>query len=90
VVTVKAFNKTIMENKKLNFGNIKNMLSRDQMKQIRGGSGGGCNVGACNVYSGGVAYPGDCGTNFNGGKCQCQTLYGPYTLPPGQTDGCLA
>ncbi len=31
----------IMEKKKNVFGDIKSMLTRDQMKQIKGGSGGG-------------------------------------------------
>lgn len=32
----------IMEKKKTVFGDIKSILTRDQMKQIKGGSGGGC------------------------------------------------
>jgi hypothetical protein len=29
---------------KINFGNIKGMLSRDEMRQVKGGSGGGCAI----------------------------------------------
>ncbi len=67
-----------MEKKK--FNGIKNMLSRDEMKQIKGGSGGqcadgqgGCSVGnacACDSHSGTCHT--DSGTNSG---CACVCVY---------------
>lgn len=50
--------------KKLNFKNIKGMLSRDEMKKIKGGCGCSTVTKACCTDS-------DCGTN-----CTCYKPYG--------------
>ncbi len=39
-----------MQKKKFNFKNIQGMLSRDEMKQIRGGGSGRCNLVGTNCY----------------------------------------
>ena len=51
---ISELNSKKMETKKVFFSNIKGMLSRDQMRQIKGGSGGGsdckdstCSGGGC-------------------------------------------
>lgn len=48
------------------FKDIKNILSRDDMKTIVAGCGGG---GACTNCSKGVSYA--CGTNPLNNKCSC-------------------
>lgn len=40
-----------MEKKKIGFSDIKSMLTRDQMKQIKGGSGGNPNCAGDTGYS---------------------------------------
>jgi len=71
-----------MEKKKINFSDIKGMLSKDQMKSIKGGSIGDPSCGGdtlCTYFANGVAKTGECGsygtpTNF---VCVC------YSPTPG-------
>ena len=54
-----------MEKKKINFSNIKGMLSNDQMKSIKGGS-----TTSCGTYCYILDYaPGTCGNYY--GTCMC-------------------
>ena len=59
--------------KEFNFKNIKGMLSRDEMKAIKGGSGTTfCSTGPCSYYeSGNGKVNGTCITNSNG-SCVCK------------------
>lgn len=52
-----------MKMRKMSFGNIKDVLSRDEMKEIMAGSGSLC--GFCEVNS--VFYA----CEFGGGNCRC-------------------
>lgn len=62
--------------KKINFSDIKGILSRDEMKQIKGGSMGDhrCNAWSCTSIGGyePAIYNGVCGTAFeNPNVCVC-------------------
>jgi len=62
-----------MEKKKTSFGNIRGMLSNDQMKAIKGGSAGdpGCGPTNCSINRGNgvIEKIGACGTYE--GTCAC-------------------
>ncbi|WP_158994694.1 hypothetical protein [Mucilaginibacter sp. L196] len=74
-----------MEKKKINFSNIKGMLSNDQMKSIKGGSAGdpGCGTVCTINLDNGRTEPGICGTYES--TCACfATGYIQFG-----TNGCL-
>ncbi|WP_158994696.1 hypothetical protein [Mucilaginibacter sp. L196] len=77
-----------MEKKKINFSDIKGMLSKDQMKSIKGGSAGdpGCGT-SCTVYlNGGGQTGGVCGTWDN--QCACFSSVSPGYQQFGTQTGC--
>ena len=53
-----------METKKTSFGNIKEMLTRDQMKKIKGGTGYQCCATSGGPYSGCSACNGSAGSDW--------------------------
>ena len=61
-----------MKTKKMSFKNIKDVLSREEMKKIMAGSGGG---GACGTCTGHGGTTEDCATGPVTGVCFCS-----YTL----------
>jgi hypothetical protein len=84
-----------MQTKKMSLAAIQGKLSRNEMKQIMAGSGGGaiCKwFGTCTVYSNGTTYSGTCGVYTHSGAhpgssasshCMCITGLGHYTTTSG-------
>ena len=77
---------------------VNDLLSREQMKKVMGGSGDGsgdtgCKTNPCSVYvagpngTKGTTYYGHCGYGGIDG-CECQTSYGDYR--PSGTSHCAA
>ena len=61
-----------MKTEKMSFKNIKDVLSRDEMKSIMAGSDGGGGGGSCSsCYAGGVAYHCEFTSTPSGGFCSC-------------------
>ncbi len=57
-----------MKTEKMSFKNIKDVLSRDEMKSIMAGSGGG-GATCSGCVAGGISYT--CGTDTVGGRTIC-------------------
>jgi hypothetical protein len=62
-----------MKIKKMNFENIKGMLSRDEMKKIMAGSGSQCGVVCSDLFSCDLpgGYTGHCHISAANGNCYC-------------------
>ncbi len=59
----------LMETNKLVFGSIKQMLTRDQMRQIKGGSGNACYSGcSCSGMTGTWVYTNGCASQSQAGS----------------------
>jgi hypothetical protein len=61
-----------MKIEKFSFGKIKDILSRDEMKQIMAGSGGGGSCGRCANPHGGST---SCYAGTPGTGCACMCLW---------------
>ena len=59
-----------MKTEKMSFKNIKDVLSRDEMKKIMAGSGGGSGDNSCDSYTCPLAGGGSCARNTDL-KCAC-------------------
>jgi hypothetical protein len=64
-----------MNGKKMSFANIKNMLSKDEMKKISGGSGSSANCSTLKCTQGGVCRM--CEVQWCYGLCYCSNGLSP-------------
>ena len=67
--------------KKINFKAMSQSLTREEMRSVMAGSGGGCNsYTKCSLYANGLTYEGFCSavSGNNTVTCYCNTDYGVY------------